>query len=215
VTLATRWPPRTVYAVTPETERTGERLLDSVRAALRGGAYVLQYRDKRRPYEERRELAQAMRKLCVAYARIFIVNDDIALAQEVGADGVHLGKEDLSELAQLRLRAPNLLVGVSCYNSLARAEDAVTHGADYVAFGSVFPSLTKPQAVPCDLQVIRDAYRRLPVPIVAIGGITSQNARQVIDAGAHAVAVISGIFGHDDVESSTRLLCQRLANNGN
>jgi thiamine-phosphate pyrophosphorylase len=127
----------------------------------------------------------------------FIVNDDIDLALQVGADGVHLGKED-GDLAAARHRVPDLLLGASCYDSLERARSAIAAGADYIAFGSVFPSPTKPGAVRAPLSLFREA-RGLGVPLCAIGGITAENARSVVEAGADLLAVISDLFFADDV----------------
>ncbi len=202
---------RVLYAITPDADNT-DQLVVSAREALVGGVRVLQYRDKQRTYFERRAVAQRLRSVCHEFDCCFIVNDDIELALDVAADGVHLGREDLAELSQLVAYARGMIIGVSCYDSLSRAQDAVRYGATYVAFGSVFPSSTKPRASPCDLRIIRTARTGLSVPIVAIGGITPTNACQVLDAGAHALAVISGIFAQDNVESATRAYIQLLTN---
>jgi thiamine-phosphate pyrophosphorylase len=188
---------RGLYAVTPDST---EGLHEKVEAALRGGIAALQYRDKVVPGRAAR--ASAVRAIAARYKVPFIVNDDIALALEVGADGVHLGKED-GDLATARQRIPGLLLGASCYDSLERARSAIAAGADYIAFGSVFPSPTKPGAVRAPLSLFREA-RSLGVPLCAIGGITVENAGRLVEAGADLLAVISDLFFADDIVSQAR-----------
>ncbi|HSO06759.1 MAG TPA: thiamine phosphate synthase [Pelomicrobium sp.] len=194
-----------VYAITPELADTA-LLLAKSEAALRGGAAWLQYRCKLAAPDLRRAQAMALRQLCARFGRPFIVNDDVDLAQAVAADGVHLGAEDGSIVAARGRLGPAAIIGASCYDRLEAAERAVADGADYVAFGSVFPSAVKPSAVRAPLTLFREAAARVPVPLVAIGGITAANAASVISAGADAVAVISAIFDAPDVESATREL---------
>lgn len=148
--------------------------------------------------------AQALARCCRDGGVIFLVNDDVALARESGADGVHLGREDMSlEAARAQLGADKL-IGVSCYNELERALTAEKQGADYVAFGSFFPSRTKPQAVRATLDLLREARRQLKLPIVAIGGITPENGAELIRNGADMLAVIEGVFGQPDVCTAAR-----------
>jgi len=185
---------RGLYAITPEAP---DALLEKVEAALQGGIAALQYRDKLSAGRAAR--ASAVRALTARYKVPFIVNDDIDLALAIGADGVHLGRED-GDLAAARQRTRGLLLGASCYDSLERARSAVAAGADYIAFGSVFPSPTKPDAARAPLTLFREA-RALGVPLCAIGGITLENARRVVEAGADLLAVISDLFFADDVAS--------------
>lgn len=192
---------RGLYAVTPDEPDTG-RLLAMVGEALQGGARAVQYRNK--PADARLRLAQveALLALCRGAGAPLIVNDDLDLALAAGADGVHLGQDD-GDLALARTRlGPGRLLGASCYNRLTLALAAADQGADYVAFGSAFRSPIKPSAVHAPLELFRSARARLAVPIVAIGGITPQNARQVIDAGADALAVITALFGERDVRAA-------------
>lgn len=190
-----------LYAVTPDT-RDSEALALRVRQAIEGGARVLQYRNKTSGAPGRRAQAQALLAICRAARVPMIVNNDLELALSIGADGVHIGRED-GEVALARARAgKNLLLGVSCYNRIELALAAVEFGADYVAFGSAFSSPTKPAAVHAPLELFREARASLAVPIVAIGGITPQNARLLIDAGADAVAVISALFDAPDVRAA-------------
>jgi thiamine-phosphate pyrophosphorylase len=180
---------RGLYAVTPESAD----FLDRLRLALEGGAALVQYRRKRR------DVAAAQQALDLArrHGVPLIVNDDVELALEIGADGAHLGRDD-GDLAAARTRLAGKILGASCYDDSARARAAVRAGADYVAFGSVFASTTKPAAVRAPLELFGEA-RSLGVPLCAIGGIRLDNARQAIDAGADLLAVISDLFDARDV----------------
>ena len=189
---------RGLYAITPE-GLGSEALVAAVRAALAGGAIAVQYRNKSADAATRREQAIALLALARARGVPLIVNDEIELAAQIDADGVHLGRDD-AELAAARRRLPGKLLGASCYASLERAREAVAAGADYVAFGSIFPSPTKPQAVRAPMSVFREA-RALGVPLVAIGGITTANAAALVRAGADCVAVISDLFDAPDVRT--------------
>ncbi len=190
-----------LYAITPELADTAE-LVRLVAAALRGGASVVQYRAKQAGAELRREQAQALNALCAEFGVPLIVNDDWRLALEVGAAGVHVGADDGDPVALRAALGSGKIMGVSCYNRLELTE-GVVGVADYVAFGSVFPSNTKPAAVRAELELFR-ASRRRGWRTVAIGGIDVTNARSVIEAGADAVAVITALFDADDVENAAR-----------
>jgi thiamine-phosphate pyrophosphorylase len=192
-----------LYALTPDRSDTGA-MTQCVAAALDGGAATLQYRNKTAAPALRLEQALALRSLCAGRRATFIVNDDIELARAVEADGVHLGRDDAT-IATARARlSTSALIGVSCYDSLERAEAAVGAGADYIAFGSFFSSNTKPDAVRAGLSLLSTASARWKVPIVAIGGITPFNAGALIDAGADAVAVLSALFDAADVAATAR-----------
>jgi len=187
---------RGLYALTPDLDDTA-LLLVKVAAALEGGATAIQYRNKDATATLRQTQALALSRLHAARGALFIVNDDPVLAASVGADGVHLGEDDASIISARELLGPDRIIGVSCYDDFERAHAAVEAGADYVAFGSFFPSSTKPAARRADLGLLQRA-RSLGVPVVAIGGIDADNARMLIDAGADAVAVINAVFMHDD-----------------
>lgn len=190
-----------LYAVTPDLADTA-LLLDKVAAAIAGGASAVQYRNKSASPELRREQALALALLCRDHVT-FIVNDDAQLAAAVGADGVHLGEDD-GALAQVRHDlGGEFIVGVSCYNDFARAQDFAAQGADYLAFGSFHPSSVKPHARRAEPTLLTRA-RALGLPLVAIGGITAANAGALVAAGADAVAVISDLFAHDDLADITR-----------
>jgi thiamine-phosphate pyrophosphorylase len=192
-----------LYAVTPEARDTS-RLLAQVRACLVSGARVVQYRNKSPDRALRSEQAQGLRALCEEHHATFIVNDDLDLASAVDADGIHLGRDDGSPAAARTRLGAHKLLGVSCYGELSRARSAVADGADYVAFGSFFPSLVKPGAVRPPVALLTEAKRTLSVPIVAIGGITLENASELIAAGADGIAVISALFGAPDIEKAAR-----------
>ncbi|MBI5041748.1 MAG: thiamine phosphate synthase, partial [Gammaproteobacteria bacterium] len=161
-----------LYAITDSQLTPGSALIPAVAAALRGGARVIQYRDKSRDVARRREEAAALVELCRRHTALLIVNDDVELAAAVGASGVHLGRDDLDlHAARARLGA-TAMIGVSCYNQLTRAQAAADAGADYVAFGRFFPSLTKPDARAATPALLHAARRALALPLVAIGGIT-------------------------------------------
>jgi thiamine-phosphate pyrophosphorylase len=187
-----------LYALTPETTDT-PRLGAIVAAALDGGAAAVQYRAKGASATLRDEQARLLARILAARGGVYIVNDHAALALAVGADGVHLGEDDGDIAAARALLGAERLIGVSCYGDLARAQDAVERGADYVAFGSFFASSTKPHARRADPAVLGRA-RSLGVPVVAIGGITAANAGALVDAGADALAVIADVFDRDQPE---------------
>lgn len=191
---------RGLYAVTPDTSDT-ESLVRAVVAAIRGGARLIQYRNKTAAPALRIAQARALKDVCGTTARL-IINDHVDLALECDADGVHVGRED-EALAEARRRlGPDVWVGVSCYDSLERARAARDGGADYVAFGSFFPSRVKPGAVRATVGLLREARRELTLPVVAIGGITIANAGPLVEAGADAVAVISALFETQNVEAA-------------
>ena len=198
-----------LYAITPALADP-ELLAGKVDAALRGGARVVQYRNKDAGEQLRQEQAVRIARLCRDAGACFIVNDNIELARRVDADGVHLGKDDEGVGAARALLGPGKLIGVSCYNELWRARDAVAQGADYIAFGSFFPSPTKPGAVTAARDLLR-AAKEFSVPIVAIGGITPDNAAGLIEAGADAVAVLSAVFDAPDVERAARRIARLFA----
>jgi thiamine-phosphate pyrophosphorylase len=173
----------------------------AVEAALAGGASILQYRDKTRDHARRLSEARWLAEVCAARSVPMIVNDDIALAAECGAAGVHLGADDPALALAKRRLGTRAIIGVSCYDSIERARLAVAGGASYVAFGAFFSSPTKPSARHASLGLLRQSAE-LGVPRVAIGGITPDNAHLLIEAGADCVAVISAVFGAADIRAS-------------
>lgn len=200
--LATPFPGG-VYAIPPETADTGN-LLIQVEAALAGGVAAVQYRDKSGDVARRHEQASELVALCHRFDVPLIVNDDLRLADLCDADGVHLGREDGSVREARIILGKGKFVGASCYQSLERALAAQAAGADHVAFGSFFPSPTKPDAGRADVALLHEARGALHIPIVAIGGITLANAARLIDAGADAIAMLSGLFEAPDIRARAR-----------
>ena len=198
-----------LYAVTPDGLAT-PRLLVLAEAALAGGVPLLQYRDKSGDAPRRREQAQALLALCRRYNARLVINDDLALALATDADGVHLGGDDGDLAAARQVLGPDKILGASCYADFTRAQAAAHSGADYVAFGAIYPSPTKPQALRAPLELIARARRELQgVQVAAIGGITLDNVAPVIAAGAHYIAVITDLFEAPDV-SARAAAYQRL-----
>lgn len=187
-----------LYAITPERADT-ESLVLQVKQALSGGAHLVQYRNKGGDVALRHEQASELLALCRHFHVPLIINDDIRLADLTGADGVHLGKDDGGVREARLILGPDKIIGVSCYNDLQRALDAEARGANYVAFGSFYPSPTKPDAVVAPLTLLHEAKRSMGIPIVAIGGITADNVEPLIEAGTDAVAVVSALFDSDDI----------------
>jgi thiamine-phosphate pyrophosphorylase len=183
-----------LYAITPDATDTDE-LVRKVEQALKAGVAMLQYRNKIISKDKRLLQAKELAPLARGYGVPFIVNDDVEVALAVGANGVHLGKDD-GELARARAKLAGKILGASCYDSLENARAAVRAGADYVAFGSVFPSPTKRHAVRAPLSLFQN---KLGIPLCAIGGITLENAPQLIAAGASLLAVISDLFDAPDI----------------
>ncbi len=202
-------PLRGLYAITPDWRDT-ERLLAVTRAILAAGCRLVQYRNKTAPPALKTAQARHLRDLTRAYGARLIVNDDLALALEVAADGMHLGREDGDPAAARAALGPGRLLGVSCYQDLGRARGAVAAGADYVAFGSFFPSATKPTAARAAPWLLSEA-RALPVAVCAIGGITPDNAAVLIGAGADLLAVISALYEAPDPAAATRRFLALLA----
>lgn len=198
----TRW--RGLYAITPIRPADGPGLTEQVAAAIAGGARVVQYRDKSGDNAKRVREASELLALCRGRGVPLIINDDLALAARVGADGLHLGRDDPDPREARRRLGGQAIIGVSCYDQLDRALWAQAVGAQYVAFGRFFPSPTKPQAVPTSLKLLRRARRELRLPLVAIGGITPENGPALIAAGADMLAVVSGIFSQPDIRSAAQ-----------
>lgn len=202
---------RGLYAITSERSVANPtRLLESVHAAIRGGVHLLQYRDKWNAPDLREQQLHLLLPLCREHGVPLIVNDDLELAARAGADGVHLGAGDAALQAARRRLGPRAIIGATCGNSLERAHAAVAAGADYVAFGRFFASTTKPDAPPAGLATLRVAHAQLRVPVCAIGGITPENAPELIEAGADLIAAVAGVFDVADIEHAARAYAARF-----
>ncbi|RLJ18044.1 thiamine phosphate synthase [bacterium endosymbiont of Escarpia laminata] len=195
-----------LYAITDTALAQNQNLTEQVAQALQGGACIIQYRDKSDDRPQRQNEAKTLLNLCREHQALLLINDDLELARSIGADGIHLGRDDVSLPQARALLGPEAIIGVSCYNQLELAREASRAGADYLAFGRFFPSQTKPDAVQADPELLRQASRELPQPLVAIGGITPENGGPLIDAGADMLAVIDAIFNQTDIRlAATRL----------
>lgn len=179
-------------------------LVRTVTEAIEGGARVVQYRDKSDNAAKRSSDSIALRDLCRQHGVTFIINDDIKLARQVNADGIHLGKADADITSARQQLGVDFVVGVSCYNELERGRSAIAAGASYIAFGSFYPSTIKPDAVQASKALLTQAKQEFTVPIVAIGGITPENGARLVAAGADALAVITGVFKTDDIRGSAK-----------
>lgn len=197
-----------IYAITDDKLLSPEKMFCAAEAALNAGVSLLQYRSKISSDTDRLNTARSLLALCSSYGVPLIINDDVNLCIEVGAAGVHIGREDADPI-ETRTRLGNkAIIGVTCHDSIAKAVEAEKALADYVAFGRFFPSQTKPLASPADLSILSQARKHLSLPIVAIGGINKENGAAAKQAGADMLAVVHAIFGSDDVSASTRELVQ-------
>jgi thiamine-phosphate pyrophosphorylase len=199
-----------LYAITDERLIAEDDFEQVIESALQGGTRIIQYRDKSGDHKKRLRQASALHSLCERYHAICIINDDLELASEIDAHGVHLGKDDTSLATARKVLGPHAIIGVSCYNDLALALDAEKNSADYVAFGAFFSSPTKPHAAQADLEIISQAKQQLTIPVCTIGGITGSNIERVIKHGADMAAVISSLFSADDIELQARSLSQHF-----
>lgn len=196
---------RGLYAIT-DSQLLAGKLLPFVEAALKGGVKLLQYRDKSTDEARRLREAEALRECCTRYGAALIINDDAELAARLGV-GLHLGQSDGSLSAARALLGRHAIIGGTCHAQLELAETAAKEGASYVAFGRFFDSTTKPGAPAATVELLQAAKARINLPIVAIGGVTLDNAPALIAHGASMVAVVHGLFGAgsaDEVERRAR-----------
>lgn len=189
---------RGVYAITDCDNLSTHNLLSVTEEILRAGVAALQYRDKSADLKKRNREARELQRLCREHDCLFIVNDDVQLAKSVAGDGVHLGRDDYDCKAARNELGPDAIIGVSCYNSLKAAQDATADGADYVAFGSFYPTTSKQNTAIAEPEIIKQAKQKISLPIVAIGGITPANCGTLIEYGADMLAAISSIYRADD-----------------
>lgn len=194
-----------LYAITDTQLLPGDKLFDAVAAVLKGGCKLVQYRDKSSDKARRLFEAKNLLALCNQYQAQLLINDDVSLAQEIGAHGVHLGQGDPNPIAARIILGNRAIIGVTCHDSLALAQQAIKDSANYIAFGRFFSSHTKPDAHPAPISLISEARAQFSnVPIVVIGGITLDNGKQLLDAGADMLAVCHSLFSAEDITSQAR-----------
>ncbi len=196
-----------LYVITDSTLCSTD-IVKKVEAAIAGGAQIIQYRNKNASSQQQLNEAQALRSLCQQQQRTFIINDNVSLAMAVNADGVHLGQNDTNIATAREQLGANKIIGVTCHSDMAMAKIAQQQGANYVAFGRFYPSQTKPDAPPAELDILCQAQSQLQLPIVAIGGITIENANTLIKAGADMLAVIHAVFAQNDIKAAAQKLSQ-------
>jgi len=195
-----------LYAIADSSILSDEEFLEKVEIVLKNGAALLQYRDKSGIFK----YAVEIKKLCNQYNIPLIINDNLQLAKEIDADGVHLGKDDDDLKSAREFLGNKKIIGVSCYNDLNRAFEMQNMGATYIAFGAFFSSNTKPLAIKADLELLKEAKNKLSIPIVCIGGITLENADQLISNGADYIAVIQGLFKANDLAKTTQQFSKKF-----
>ncbi len=200
-----------LYAITDTNMSDDQQLLTAVEQAITGGVRILQYRNKTLPLADQQRQAKQLLTLCKAANIPLIINDNVELAATIGADGVHLGRDD-GNIDHARALLGNRIIGISCYNERQLAKQAVNAGANYIAFGAFFPSQTKPNAVKAEPELLGWAKTELNIPVVAIGGVTPQNGGNLIDAGADMLAVIQGVFGQPDIHTAAQRFAQLFSN---
>jgi thiamine-phosphate pyrophosphorylase len=195
-----------LYAIADSSILSNEELLEKVDIVLKNGAAILQYRDKSGIFKH----AVEIKKLCNQHNIPLIINDNLQLAKQLDADGVHLGKDDGDLKSAREFLGANKIIGISCYNDLNRALEMQNMGATYIAFGAFFSSNTKPLAIKADLELLKEAKKSLSIPIVCIGGITLENADQLISNGANYIAVIQGLFKANDLAKTTQQFSKKF-----
>jgi thiamine-phosphate pyrophosphorylase len=196
-----------LYVITDEKLIPRKRFVETVEKAIKGGAKIVQLREKQSSGEEILRLAEELLKLTRKYNVPLIINDYLELARDIGAEGVHLGQHDTSLAEARKVLGNRAIIGVSCYSSIERGIEAHEEGADYLAFGTPFFTPTKPDRQPTSFEILKEARRVIPkIPIFAIGGITPQNVASILETGVDGIAVITSVFGSSDPEKVSRQL---------
>jgi len=194
-----------LYAITPDTADL-HTLLQKTQLAIEGGAFMVQYRSKIHDRDVKMLQCAAILRLCREYKIPCIVNDDVNMCRILEADGVHLGDKDDNIAEVRRILGEDVIIGSSCYDQLNRAKQAQKEGASYVAFGAMFETSTKPNAPRATLELLREAKSQIQIPIVAIGGITMNNAHDVIGTGIDAIAVINSLYETNSIKETAETL---------
>lgn len=200
---------RGLYVITDNKLTPNEDILQKVELSLKGGAKIVQLRDKKNSYEEVKQIAIKIQDLAKKYDALFVLNDDVNLACEIQCDGLHIGKSDYINFEQIRKNFKGL-IGVSCYGDINHGKIFRDLGADYVAFGSFFSSPTKPDSNIVPLSTISEAKKQLDIPICAIGGINGQNISKVMEQEPDMVSLISDIWTSDDIKSKSNFYANKF-----
>ena len=196
-----------LYAITPDSADLNT-LIQKTQLAIEGGAFMVQYRSKIHDRDVKMQQCAAILRICREYDIPCIVNDDVEMCRVLEADGVHLGEND-DNIAEVRhILGEDAIIGSSCYDQLDRAKQAQKEGASYVAFGAMFPTPTKPNAPRATLELLREAKSEIQIPIVAIGGITMNNAHDVIETGIDAIAVITSLYESNSIKETAETFSQ-------
>ncbi len=199
-----------LYAITDRSWLGNETLARRVEQALRGGASFVQLREKHMDREALLQEAMEIGALCRRYGVPFVVNDDVEIALACGADGVHVGQEDMAAVEARKLLGPDKIIGVTC-KSVEEAILAEKQGADYLGSGAMFPSTAKPNAEGISMETLREICAAVKIPVVAIGGITAENAERLRGTGIAGVCAVGALFAADDTEAAARKLSETLA----
>ena len=194
-----------LYAITDELLTPDNTVYEQVKSALGAGIGIIQYRNKTAPDSEVEAVCKSLQLLCRDHGALFIIDDRAELARRIGADGLHIGKDDMP-LAEARRAFPEGIIGVSCYGSIRKAREAQEEGADYVAFGSFFPSPTKPHSGIIPLKVLDKAREELDIPVCAIGGIDITNIHEVASRKPHMISTVSAVFKGDIAQNAAHLI---------
>ena len=194
-----------LYAVTDRHWLNGKTLYEQVEEALKGGATFIQLREKNLSEEAFLEEAKKIQQLCKEYEVPFVINDNVKIAKEIDADGVHVGQSDMEALDVRAQLGEDKIIGVSA-QTVEQAVLAEKHGADYLGVGAVFPTGSKADAVEVDHAVLKEICSKVDIPVVAIGGITKENVKELSGSGIDGIAVISAIFAQKEIEKATEQL---------
>lgn len=199
-----------LYVLTDATLTPTETMLEQVERVLKSGVNVIQYRDKYATDEEAEKQCIRLQALCDVYEAVFIIDDRLEIAYRINADGLHVGEDDVSYEEARALLGEDKIIGVSCYGNIERAQKYASLGADYVAFGSFFPSPTKPHAKVVDPEVLKVAKEKLNVPICAIGGINEENIELLSRYDIAMYSLISAVYKDDAIEENLEKLYAKI-----
>lgn len=198
-----------LYAVTDRSWLKGQTLYEQVEEALKGGATFIQLREKNLDYEDFLKEAKEVKKLCNKYKVPFVINDNVEIAKEIGADGVHVGQDDMESGKVREILGQDKIIGVSAHN-VKEALLAQKNGANYLGVGAVFNTTSKNDVTTLSYEVLKEICNAVSIPVIAIGGINEENVGKLAGSGICGVAVISAIFAKEHIKESTKILKQKV-----